>query len=228
MPPLPAQNSAQVSNTPQGGFTLKANAELVLTNVVARDAKTGELVTGLKQSDFKIFENGKEQQIDTFDFESVDMATPLKEATVSGLAAGPTGQQSRGRRQARRAAQPPAHRHVLRPDLDAARRSGAQRGRGAEFPAHQIAAGRSCCAGLARRHAQRRPGFHRRQKRADQRGGRVQRHRGPGICAGRERQHQPGGGHHRLHARRERVQRPEHRPRAFRAARHLAVACQNQ
>jgi VWFA-related protein len=89
-----AQNqppATQVSSTPQGGFTLKANAELVLTNVVARDAKTGELITGLKQSDFKIFENGKEQQIDSFDFESVDMATPLKEATVSGLAAGATG-----------------------------------------------------------------------------------------------------------------------------------------
>ncbi|MGB8031741.1 MAG: VWA domain-containing protein [Terracidiphilus sp.] len=89
--PISAQNPAQVSNTPQGGFTLKTNAELVLTNVVARDAKTGELVTGLKQSDFKIYENGKQQQIDTFDFESVDMATPLKEATVSGLAAGPAG-----------------------------------------------------------------------------------------------------------------------------------------
>ena len=42
MPPSAAQNSPQVSNTPQGGFTLQANAELVLTNVVARDAKTGE------------------------------------------------------------------------------------------------------------------------------------------------------------------------------------------
>ena len=86
---------AQVTSTPQGGFTLKANADLVLTNVVARDAKTGELVKGLKQSDFKIYENGKEQQIYTFDFESVDMATPLKEATVSGLAAGPTGTATR-------------------------------------------------------------------------------------------------------------------------------------
>ncbi len=86
-----SQSSTQVSSTPQGGFTLKANAELVLTNVVARDAKTGEPVTGLKQSDFKIYENGKEQQIDSFDFESVEMATPLKEATVSGLAAGPSG-----------------------------------------------------------------------------------------------------------------------------------------
>jgi VWFA-related protein len=105
LPPLPAQDltkpaptpvadqapqSAQISSTPQGGFTLKANAELVLTNVVVRDAKTGEIVKGLKQSDFKILENGKEQQISTFDFESVDMAMPLNEATVSGLATGPT------------------------------------------------------------------------------------------------------------------------------------------
>ncbi len=29
-----------------GGFVLKVNAELVLTNVVVRDAKTGELVRG--------------------------------------------------------------------------------------------------------------------------------------------------------------------------------------
>jgi len=95
VPPLPAQDSSQsstqVSNTPQGGFVLKANADLVLTNVVARDAKTGEVVKGLKQSDFKIYENGKEQTIDSFDFQSVDMAKPLNEGTVSGLAAGPAG-----------------------------------------------------------------------------------------------------------------------------------------
>jgi len=54
---------------------------------VARDAKTGELVRGLKQSDFAIYENGKRQQISTFDFESVEMAAPLNEATISGLAA---------------------------------------------------------------------------------------------------------------------------------------------
>ncbi|MGA9462091.1 MAG: VWA domain-containing protein, partial [Terracidiphilus sp.] len=45
----------------------------------------------LKQSDFTILENGKPQKISTFDYQSVDMARPLKEATVSGLAAGPTG-----------------------------------------------------------------------------------------------------------------------------------------
>ena len=65
---------------------MKVNAELVLTNVVALDAKTHEFVRGLKQSDFTIYENGKQQAIASFDFQSVDMATPLNEATVSGLA----------------------------------------------------------------------------------------------------------------------------------------------
>jgi VWFA-related protein len=85
-PAAPAQNTQQ-----PGGFVMKVNAELVLTNVVARDAKTGELVRGLKQSDFSVYENGKQQQIATFDFQSVDMAAPLNEATVSGLAAGTKG-----------------------------------------------------------------------------------------------------------------------------------------
>src|ERR1035441_10956512 len=86
---IPAQDSpaAQITNTPQGGFVLKMTGELVLTNVVARDAKTGELVRGLKQSDFTIFENGKPQQIATFDFESVERSAPLNEATISGVAA---------------------------------------------------------------------------------------------------------------------------------------------
>jgi len=75
----------------QDNYVFKANAELVLTNVVVRDAKTGEFVHGLKQSDFTILENGKPQQISTFDFQTVDMAKPLNEATVSGLAAGLNG-----------------------------------------------------------------------------------------------------------------------------------------
>lgn len=73
------------------GYVLKTNAELVLTNVVARDVKTGELVRGLKQSDFNVYENGKQQSIATFDFQTVEMATPLNEATVTGLAVGTTG-----------------------------------------------------------------------------------------------------------------------------------------
>jgi len=86
-----ASDSPSQSSPSAQDFTLKINGELVLTNVVARDTKTGELVRGLQQSDFTIMENGKKQQISTFDFESVEMATPLHEATVSGLAAGVSG-----------------------------------------------------------------------------------------------------------------------------------------
>jgi VWFA-related protein len=89
--PAFAQSSEQES---RGGFVLKMNAELVLTNVVARDAKTGELTRELKQSDFSIYENGKQQRISAFDFETVEMATPLNEATVSGLATGSSANKS--------------------------------------------------------------------------------------------------------------------------------------
>ncbi len=82
----PAQDSPQQNN-----YVFKANAELVLTNVVVRDSKTGEFVHGLKQSDFTVLENGKPQQISSFDYQTVDMATPLKEATIGGLASGLNG-----------------------------------------------------------------------------------------------------------------------------------------
>ena len=94
--PLEGQQPAPVAagqGTTAGdvGFVLKTNAELVLTNVVARDTKTGQFVRGLKQTDFSVYENGKAQQIATFDYQSVDMAKPLNEAMVTGLAAGATG-----------------------------------------------------------------------------------------------------------------------------------------
>jgi VWFA-related protein len=91
--PLPAQQSTPQSagNANQGAYVLRAESDLVLTNVVARDAKTGQVILGLKQSDFTILENGKPQQISDFDFESVDMAKPLNEATISGLASSARG-----------------------------------------------------------------------------------------------------------------------------------------
>ena len=90
--PLQAQQDAQQANTNQGiGYVLRAESDLVLTNVVVRDAKTGQVVLGLKQSDFTVLENGKAQKISDFDFESVDMAKPLNEATISGLASSAQG-----------------------------------------------------------------------------------------------------------------------------------------
>jgi VWFA-related protein len=76
----------QANAAQQGTYTFKVASELVLTNVIVRDKKTGELVKGLKASDFSIYESGKQQSIQTFDFENVDQAIQAQpqQATVSG------------------------------------------------------------------------------------------------------------------------------------------------
>src|SRR5213080_2156095 len=68
---------------------IQVTSELVLVNVVAHDKK-GNLVRDLKKGDFTLLEDGKKQEISTFDFENVDqLATAgAAEAIVSG-AAGP-------------------------------------------------------------------------------------------------------------------------------------------
>ncbi|MGB7136444.1 MAG: VWA domain-containing protein, partial [Acidobacteriaceae bacterium] len=80
--PAPAQNQQPSTNT----ITFKVNRDLVLTNVVVRDKKTGEIVKGLSEKDFSITENGKPQHIVSFDFESIDQAAPLSEATINASA----------------------------------------------------------------------------------------------------------------------------------------------
>jgi VWFA-related protein len=70
-----------------GTFTLKVQSDIVLTNVVVRDKKTGEVVKGLKASDFTVLENGKPQKIASFDYQNVDDAAVLHEkTTVTGKA----------------------------------------------------------------------------------------------------------------------------------------------
>src|SRR5215469_7251669 len=82
--PMPAH--AQGNNG--GTATLVANVNRVLTNVVVRDKKTGAVISGLKASDFQILEDKKPQKITTFDFQNVDQAVTLQEAsTVSGATA---------------------------------------------------------------------------------------------------------------------------------------------
>jgi VWFA-related protein len=79
--------AAAAQRRAQGGYTLSVNANIVLTNVVVRDKKTGALVKGLKASDFQIFENGKLQHTASFDYENVDDAARLAEkTTVAGKA----------------------------------------------------------------------------------------------------------------------------------------------
>src|SRR5260221_742451 len=70
-----------------GTPTIHVSTELVLVNVVARDKK-GNPVRDLKQGDFTLYEDGKKQQISTFDFEDVDQLPMTAGATVSGTAPG--------------------------------------------------------------------------------------------------------------------------------------------
>lgn len=86
-PGLVTRTAAAQQAAGDGTFTLKIQSDIVLTNVVVRDKKTGEVVKGLKASDFAIFENGKQQTIASFDCQNVDEAAVLAEkSTVSGKA----------------------------------------------------------------------------------------------------------------------------------------------
>lgn len=82
--PFPLKAQDQTGN--QSTFTLRVNSDVVLTNVVVRDRKTGQPVLGLTAKDFTILENDKPQQVSSFDFENVDQAAALNEATISGMA----------------------------------------------------------------------------------------------------------------------------------------------
>jgi VWFA-related protein len=68
-------------------YRMHVTSELVLVNVVARDKK-GNLIRDLKKEDFTVTEDGKRQQISTFDFENVDeLATAgAAQATITGAA----------------------------------------------------------------------------------------------------------------------------------------------
>src|SRR5882762_3861524 len=94
--PVMAQQSGQSG---RNEARIQVTSELVLVNVVAHDKK-GNLVRDLKKGDFTLLEDGKKQDISTFDFENVDepATAGAAEATVSG-AAGP-GTLLRSRKQA--------------------------------------------------------------------------------------------------------------------------------
>jgi VWFA-related protein len=84
-PPQPAppqDDKAQQPTSP-----IRVISELVLANVVVRD-HSGKLMRGLKKEDFTLYEDGKKQEIATFDFESVDELTTAgaAENTVTGSA----------------------------------------------------------------------------------------------------------------------------------------------
>ena len=80
MATLSAQQAPESTTAPQ--VVLRATTELVLVNVVARDKK-GNLVRDLKKEDFTLLEDGKKQQISSFDFEDVDQIQNATQ-TVNG------------------------------------------------------------------------------------------------------------------------------------------------
>src|ERR1700751_5806664 len=82
--PLVAQEPDKQAARPA---PIRVSTELVLVNVVARDKK-GNPVRDLKQEDFTLYEDGKKQQISTFDFEDVDQLPVTASATVSGATPG--------------------------------------------------------------------------------------------------------------------------------------------
>ena len=71
----------------ESGARLRVSTEIVLVNVIARDKK-GNLIGDLKREDFTVFEDGKRQELASFDFEKVDEVLTAGGAgtTLSGSA----------------------------------------------------------------------------------------------------------------------------------------------
>lgn len=86
--PAGAQQSAPIPSSPG---RIQVTTELVLVNLVARDKK-GNLVRDLKKEDFTLFEDGKKQEISTFDFENVDQM--LTAGAAEPMVSGTTGEAS--------------------------------------------------------------------------------------------------------------------------------------
>jgi VWFA-related protein len=81
---------AQQPQTPvESGARLRVSTEIVLVNVIARDKK-GNLIRDLKKEDFTVFEDGKKQELASFDFEKLDEVLTAGGAgtMVSGSAGG--------------------------------------------------------------------------------------------------------------------------------------------
>jgi VWFA-related protein len=78
-----ARQEPEAQQTGEGTFKLSVNANIVLTNVIVRDKKTGAVVKGLKASDFSIIEDKRPQHIISFDYQNVDEAAVLAEKTTA-------------------------------------------------------------------------------------------------------------------------------------------------
>ncbi len=87
-PPAQSTPGTTARQDQNGGYRISVSVNTVLTNVVVRDRKTGELVRGLKATDFAVVEDKKPQRVSSFDFQDVNEAAVLaeKDTTVTGKA----------------------------------------------------------------------------------------------------------------------------------------------
>jgi VWFA-related protein len=86
-PPPPPPDQQQPVKPDQPGYRMRVTTEITLVNVIARDKK-GNLIKDLKREDFTVYEDGKKQDLASFDFENVDALQMAggADATVSGEA----------------------------------------------------------------------------------------------------------------------------------------------
>lgn len=79
-PPLSPVAPSPAPTTPleatSGGYTLKVNVNLVLVEATVRDDR-GQIIEGLKRDDFRILEDGAEQQIQYFSRDELPLAIAL-------------------------------------------------------------------------------------------------------------------------------------------------------
>ena len=66
-----AQGASRQVETTGPGYRIRVNSDLVLVNVSVRD-KRGNLIRDMKPSDFTVLEDGKPQQLRSFDLEDVE------------------------------------------------------------------------------------------------------------------------------------------------------------
>src|SRR5260370_28660207 len=85
-PSLPPQQNT--------GYTFHAETDLVLVNVTVHD-KSGNLVRDLKQSDFSVVEDGKPQQVVSFDIENTDALPPASVEQAKLLSSQPNALKAR-------------------------------------------------------------------------------------------------------------------------------------
>lgn len=78
---LPRDPSPGRQSTPDGGFTLRINSRLVDIAVVAVDKK-GRPVTNLKPEDFEIYDDGKKQDVHSYEQAGIQASAPPSSQTA--------------------------------------------------------------------------------------------------------------------------------------------------